>query len=85
MGNRDLPDMYALIALSSRILGIHFRQSTCHCTLLLDYNKQRFHSKGLTRLFQKVFNVPLHNTCTMVHQGTGYPGKRPHGGLKVLG
>ena len=54
-----------------------------NCTLLLDCNKQQFHSKeSLTQLSSKFFNARLRNTCATVHQGTGYPSKQPHGGLK---
>ena len=51
-----------------------------HCTLLLDYNKQQFHSKeSLTRLFQQ--GLLMRAT---VRQDTGYPSKRPHGRPKAL-
>ena len=55
-----------------------------HCTLLLDYNKQQFHTKeSLIQLFQQV--LPMHSYVTHAQQSAKVPVtpvNDPMGGLK---
>ena len=58
-----------------------------HCALLLDYNKQQFHSKeSLTRLFQQVLLMRGYVTLAQWSAKVPVtPVNDPMGGPKVLG